>query len=407
MSIPNRRTFIRQGAMGAAGLMALGAPGLLSARLRGTSLTDLPLLQETDLTLSGYFTLTTGEFSYGGHGMGYSPTGNSGAGSLLLGGKDPAITGKVSIGEIVIPVLSGAATTLTAPTVIPNVGNLNRLGGLLVQNGELIASGYIYYDTGGSATTSHWRSTDLAVGNLSAPVRAGTLNPGFVGGYMGHIPSEWQSALGGPCFTGQCNIPIIGRTSWGPAMFAFNPADLGVSNPAPVTPLLYYTSSNPLRNPSSTNAIWGHTSKFAGAFFVPGTRSVCFVGRHGIGEICYGTGQATNPLQNCEEVSPGHRQTYDPYDQYQGYHAFPYVHHLLAYDALDLQEVKDGLANPWDPEPYAVWELPGMATSPGFATVPGGCLAYDPLGRRVFVGRGSGTTLGSSPRIYVWEHVAF
>jgi hypothetical protein len=41
------------------------------------------------------------------------------------------------------------------------------------------------------------------------------------------------------------------------------------------------------------------------------------------------------------------------------------------------------------------------------ASVPYGGLAYDPVGRRVFIGRGSGDTLGGSPRVYVWEHAAF
>ena len=52
---------------------------------------------------------------------------------------------------------------------------------------------------------------------------------GFVAGYMAAVPPEWQSSLGGPAITGQCCVPIVSRTSWGPAAFAFDPGRRAVA----------------------------------------------------------------------------------------------------------------------------------------------------------------------------------
>ena len=69
----------------------------------------------------------------------------------------------------------------------------------------------------------------------------GTLSPGLYAGYMAVVPPEWRTLLGGPAITGQGVLSIIGRTSFGPAAFAFDPDGLGRENPVPATPLVYYT----------------------------------------------------------------------------------------------------------------------------------------------------------------------
>ena len=112
-------------------------------------------------------------------------------------------------------------------------------------------------------------------------------------GYMAHIPQLWQAMFGGmKALTGWCYGPsIIDRTSYGPAVSAFNPDDLGVLNPAPAIPLLYYDSDHmTLGAWSSTkaNAVYGMTTEIHGVVFLDGTRSVLFVGRHGLGNPCYG-----------------------------------------------------------------------------------------------------------------------
>ena len=62
----------------------------------------------------------------------------------------------------------------------------------------------------------------------------------------------------GPALTGQCCLAIISRTSYGPAVSVFDPNDLGVKNPVPDIPLLYYPASHPL-------ADWSATSPYSGS----------------------------------------------------------------------------------------------------------------------------------------------
>src|SRR2546430_1948222 len=69
---------------------------------------------------------------------------------------------------------------------------------------------------------------------------------------------EWQSAFGGAALTGQCCIPVTGRTSLGPAAFVFTPADVGVKTPVPATALVYYPITHPTLG--QWNGTWSPTS---------------------------------------------------------------------------------------------------------------------------------------------------
>jgi len=359
------------------------------------ALVDLPLLQEEDFTLLGSFGISGDEFDFGGCGMSFDPDGDGGNGSIYLSGASNA---PMTVGQIAIPALSGSASVLTSPVTVPNPGGLDRVGGTLIYNGRLIISGFEYYDGDTSATKSHWRSSDLTVGNAGSPKTVGTLNPAFYGGYMGLIPEEWQAALGGPCFTGQGCVSIISRTSLGMCMHAFDPDAIAGSEPITVQSLLYYPEAHPMDGTTAADQspYWNGSTQLSGAFFPPGTRSVCFVGRHGTGTVCYGTG--TQNGGSCV----------DPFLGGQTYHAYPYVHRLWAFDALDLQAVKDGSLDPWEVMPYAYWDLPGIGTE-NEALVPYGGLAYDPASRRVYIARGTGDAenFGSTPLISVWEHADF
>ncbi len=123
------------------------------------ALSDLPLMQSTDMTRLGSFGITGDDFDYGGLGMSFDPTGNAGAGSLWLSGPQNA---PPAIGEISIPSLGGSATVLSSLTGVPNRGALELVGGTLMYDGRLIASGFIYY-TDQNPGVSHWRSTDGTV----------------------------------------------------------------------------------------------------------------------------------------------------------------------------------------------------------------------------------------------------
>jgi hypothetical protein len=201
---------------------------------------------------------------------------------------------------------------------------------------------------------------------------------------MTTVPAEWRFSLGGPALTGQCCISIISRTSSGPAASAFEPDDVGSLNPVPATPLLYYPLEHPLAPVDTQNDYFNLATQIKGVAFPPGTRSVLFFGRHGTGPYCYGTGG---------DVGEG--DCYDPVDSSKGTHAYPYVHQVWAYDALDLLAVKDALIQPWEVQPYQIWRLNEMDASGG-ATIRGA--AFDPQSGKVYITEG----YGEEPLVHVY-----
>ena len=111
----------------------------------------------------------------------------------------------------------------------------------------------------------------------------------------------------------------------------------------------------------------------------PGTGSILFFGRHGYDE-CYGTGEECG----------------DPTNSNKGYHAYPYIHKVFAYDANDLFAVRQGQMEPWEVKPYATWQLRDI-NDDGAATVTG--IAYDAERGRLFVT----ANYYSSPRVHVYK----
>lgn len=264
------------------------------------------------------------------------------------------------------------------------VDDMPNLGGALVYGGRLIVSVYGYYDADVSQTRSHFASsTDLAqTGDVVGPEQVGE-QAGVVAGYMTTIPEEWQTHLGGPALTGQCCIPIISRTSAGPAASVFDPEDVGRRNPVPATPLLHYPLEHPLAPEDAQNNLFNLTTQIVGMAFPPGSRSLLFIGRHGIGPYCYGAGE------ECD----------DPVESYKGPHAYPYVHQVWAYDVLDLLSVKQGQLRPWEVQPYAVWRLTEM-DDVGGASIAGA--AFDPDAGRLYITE----QYGDEPLVHVYRLTA-
>jgi hypothetical protein len=251
----------------------------------------------------------------------------------------------------------------------------------LVYNGRLIISAYGYYDADANQIVSHFASSTILsqTGDIQGPYQVGDW-AGIVSGYMTTIPAEWRAALGGPALTGQCCIPIISRTSAGPAVSVFDPGDVGSTNPVSATALLYYPLDHPLAEVDTQNDYFNLATQIVGVTFPPGTRSLLFFGRQGIGPYCYGTGAECN----------------DPVDDSKGTHAYPYVHQVWAYDALDLLSVTNGQEQPWEPRPYAIWRLYDMDSS-GSARMVGA--TYDPAGGRVYITE----AYGEEPAVHVYQ----
>jgi hypothetical protein len=363
-------------------LIALVSAGLLGhTRVALAQPTTSPRLQKTDLLYQGAFRLPAGtfrssSFHYGGTALTYNPSNNS----LFIVGHD----WEQKVAEVEIPQIVNSAqlSSLATTRVLQSFTDASegkmftvddgtiKVGGLLVHGRNLYGAVYSYYDADITQVHSHYRSAlNLAVqGDVQGMYQVGSSNPGagFVSGYMTTIPSEWQSLLGGPALTGQCCIPITGRTSSGPAAFVFNPNDLGVKNPVPALALVYYPLSNPLSAWDSTSPLFNGSTEIKGVIFPQGTRSLLFFGRHGIGTFCYGGGDECN----------------DPEDHSKGTHAYPYVYQVWAYDAEELLQVKNGQVQPWNVRPYTTWTL--TLPIPSVNTRIGGA-GYDPQTRRIFL----------------------
>jgi hypothetical protein len=357
-----------------------------------------PLVQSKDLVLEGSFRLPEGtfggsEFAYGGTGLAF----NAASRSLFIVGHDH----HQQVAEIAIPeirkgtsVSSLATATVLQPFTDPTEGTMAsvdpgetnpiKVGGLLPFQGRLYTSVYVYYDADRTQRLTHFVSgTNLSTTHdVRGPYQVGTAGAGYIDGYFAEVPALWQSLLGGPVVNGQCCIPIITRTSYGPALFALNPADIGVKNPAPATPLVYYPSDHTVNEWNVKSTFFNGSTEVGGVVIPEGTRSALFFGRHGLGSFCYGEGAACG----------------DPSNPYKGNHAYPYSTYVWAYDLLDLAAVKAGRKRPWDVRPYAVWSLP-LPFGVTDARLRGA--TYDRSTGRIFITQGSGD--GPLPLVHVFK----
>jgi hypothetical protein len=249
-----------------------------------------------------------------------------------------------------------------------DIGCGGPIGGLLPWAGALVVSVYCYYDAAYIEVNSHYR-TGVNFGSLPSvvgPVEIktdfdGGGRAGFVSGYMTPIPPEWQNALGGLALTGNCCIPIITRTSWGPAAYAFDPGQIGVRSPVPAVPLVRYTAEHPTLGRCESDGTepgnrFNCTTEVVGVVFPRGSSSVLFIGSHGTGRHCYGN-NTPDPSKHLtpDPTSPRDVLCYDPGRSGKGPHAYPYVNQIWAYSAADLASVRQGTKQPWQVEPYATW----------------------------------------------------
>ncbi|MBI2571539.1 MAG: hypothetical protein HYV63_31400 [Candidatus Schekmanbacteria bacterium] len=340
------------------------------------------LIQPSNLVIAGSFRIPAGDFgspqwsgfTYGGTALAYHAANDS---LFLVGHAWYQLAAEISIPPLVVGAdLDDLATAAVLQELVdPTEGLIGTvdegsilIGDLLVHGSRLVGTVYTYYDADGAQTlTGFTHSLTLGqAGTVQGMFQIGAGGAGMVSGYMTDVPPEWQEQLGAPALVGQCCIPIISRTSYGPAAFAFDPADFGAIAPVPATPLVYYPPEHPLAAWDATSPLFNGTTQVAGVVFPVGSRSVLFVGRHGIGTFCYGTG---------EECA-------DPTDDSKGTHAYPYVSQVWAYDVNELLAVRSGAVQPWEVMPYATWEL--ALPFANDSHVLGG-VAYDPQTQRIYV----------------------
>lgn len=354
------------------------------------------LLTSSDLTHLGAFKLPSGtfgesSFAYSVGPIAYNPANNS----LFIAGHDHQGT---AVAEINIPASLGAGSVYNAlpqATVRQNFVILGpripsytlegtvKVGGLLLVDGDLIGTLYEYYDANANAMDSHFRiaGADLAAGEVTGLFKVGNKGGGWVGGPMCRVPDAWQLQLGAPYLTFNGALSITSRTSFGPAAFGFDPAQLSAATPA--VDLLYYTQANPLDAYTEQSEFYNAGTKLNGIAWPDGTDSILFFGRQGIGEVYYGAGTSDPELHGTEiPGEPGVFYWYDPAYSAKGYHAWPYRHQVWAYDASELAAVKAGTIQPWQVQPYAVWELPLPFT---IAAADLGGAAWDVANRKLYV----------------------
>lgn len=345
-------------------------------------------------------------FAYGGSAIGFNPS----RGSLFVVGMPwYQLVAEVSVPAVdpSTPFASLPTATLLQPLTDPTEGHLRdvqnptatvQIGGLLPVADALIVTAFDTYDGvgGGSQRRSHFIRPNALdyTGHVDGPfisdaAMIGTqgkpLAPaGFVAGYMATIPSKWQGVLRGPMLTGQSCISTISRSSYGPCVFAFDPAEMNEYDvPFHVTPLVGYPQPHPLGDYSGQNDLFNGATQMGGVCFPEGTDSVLFFGRQGTGPYWYGEPDATR----------------DPADNGKGDHAFPYRYQVWAYDARELAEVAAGRKQPWEPQPYAVWGLDLPFAEPNTRVLG---IAYDGATGRIFLSQYYGDWPQQAPLIHVF-----
>lgn len=341
-----------------------------------------PLVQKDNLVYQGAFRVPQGTdenntFNYGGTSLAYNPANNS----LFMTGHDwnqlsaeiriPTLVNSTSIGSLnTASIIQGFKdpTEGKLGQINPGDPNSKKVGGQLVYNGKLYMTGYSYYDGAGTQRFSHFsRPLSLTTtGQVAGPYKLTGPDVHWVSGYMGLIPPEWQSSLGGPALTGNCCLAIASVQSNGPSVSVFDPTTIA-SGSAKV--LVGYPLGSELGpGEATTNTLYNLTTKVRGVVFPTGTRSVLFFGRHGTGTYCYGTGAECN----------------DPADDSKGTHAYPYRYQVWAYDANDLLAVKNGSKSASAVEPYAVWTYNLPFEGSGGSHMIGGA-AFDPASGLIYV----------------------
>jgi hypothetical protein len=144
-------------------------------------------------------------------------------------------------------------------------------------------------------------------------------------------------------------MSIVTQAQMGYGFGIFDPADVSSGGGSvPVDVLLDYDAAHPLepyppqgaytsypKNASGGTDLYSVTNAPLGtALIVPGSRSLLFI-------TCHGYGVADNGCRPGSSVNNS-----------------PFRIQVVAYDLADLVDVKNGVLETYEPQPYAWWELP-------------------------------------------------
>ena len=297
-------------------------------------------------------------FAYGGTAIAF----NAARKSLFIVGHDwhqrvaeieiPEIRSATSLNRLATATMLQPFTDMTEGKMGRVGPNTVKVGGLLPFKGQLYLSAHSVLRR---APASRWCRTscprlDLSVaGDARGPYQVGKIGAGFVSGYFGLVPDAWQEALGGPVLNGNCCLGVISRTSHGPAVFTVDPSRLGVVDPLPATPLVYYPSQHPLADWDATSPLFNGTTEIRGVVFHEADAQRAVLRTPRARDV-----PATVPARTTEAKAGQRGQkagvdsgasTRRPSPMERTRNSYSY--YVWAYDANDLAAVKAGHKSPW------------------------------------------------------------
>ena len=383
-------------------------------------------LTENDITYLGAFALpfpaNVSTYNYGMRGMGFYNDPTYGP-SLFIRGHDN-YDGKNWtdgwVGQVDVPATLGTGSWSSLPEAseIQNITNITDgkgdplsgtsenwdIYGMLAYNGRLIYGATLDYGQTWQQTATHGASSfDLSNKNdFTGWERVGDSGATrYMGGYMGHIPSDKQSLFGGvDAVTGSVADSIVGATSAGPALALFDPDDIGNSPPPhSATQLLYYStdagtalSSNCPTTGACEDPLFNALSTVNGIAIPSGYDTAIFIGNHDIADgdgWCYGT------TAECTSYFGNSLCTPDS----KGEHSDSVKNVIWAYDIQDLADVYNRTAKPHEPTPELWTSVVSNAIGTGGSCDPRiNSATYDDSTRRLYVAVGY-----TSPTIHVFE----
>ena len=405
-------------------------------------------LQSSDLTYQGAFRLPS-HFDWGARGMSYYPSGNSGAGSLLVTGfellSDPAHPREscwnsawdcyAFFGEVALPtpVIEANWEDLPEATLVTPLTSFD--GGLAssVHREYVFVSGLEYVPQQGSQTSDKlygsinlWYAEGVAgedtfptiwFSNLDGTDARGMFHVGpeeipyhgrKMGCYIFTVPT-WYGDLylgGRTLITGRSRgTPATGFEeitthggSQGPTLFAFRACDS--DNPTgdlDALPVLYYRVKFPScagPNVGDPNVCdypnFTMCDEWTGGAFVESgeKRALILIGYKGLGDNCY-----DEPPVECN----------DPCSDSHGYHCNPYERQVIFYDVELLGKSAIGQQDPWVVLPYEIWR-PEEFYLTGNPCWNLGSMAFDEENGRLFmVERGLGEGELNAAVVHIWS----
>jgi hypothetical protein len=168
----------------------------------------------------------------------------------------------------------------------------DKITGLLWYDDRLLVNSEIWYDASGTNKDNLqvFNANDLSEQPKGMLQLAGEAK---AAGYMGHIPDNLQTKLGGNFFTGWAsNYSITSRYSQGPSFYIFNPqdavdADIATNITVATTAKMVFPHSadkemveGGTKYKKDISPIWGPNARAVFGFIIPNSDFFMVVGRH-------------------------------------------------------------------------------------------------------------------------------